>query len=209
LSLIIGSIVGLVQYRIKRLLAFSTISHIGFLLLALAINSVESIQGFLFYLMQYSLTNINVFFIIIYIGYSLSCVENNSDKYKLLDYQHSPLQLISQLRGYFYLNPLLSLSLAVSLLSFAGVPPLVGFFGKQIILSAALQNGYVFLVLVAILTSVISAVYYLNIIKEVFFNKSDYTIGPEYQNTYFSSSLTATISVLTLVILLFIVSPTE
>jgi len=104
---------------------------------------------------------------------------------------------------------LLSLSLAVSLLSFAGVPPLVGFFGKQIILSAALQNGYVFLVLVAILTSVISAVYYLNIIKEVFFNKSDYTIGPEYQNTYFSSSLTATISVLTLVILLFIVSPTE
>nr|YP_009722361.1 NADH dehydrogenase subunit 2 [Morchella importuna]QGN66763.1 NADH dehydrogenase subunit 2 [Morchella importuna] len=209
LSLIVGSIVGLVQYRIKRLLAYSTISHVGFLLLALAVNSVESIQGFLFYLMQYSLTNINVFFIIILIGYSLTCVENNSDKHKLLDYYHSPLQHISQLKGYFHLNPLLSLSLAVCIFSFVGIPPLVGFFGKQMVLSAALQNGYVFLALVAILTSVVSAAYYLNIIKEIFFNKSNYTIGPVYHNTHFSSSLTITISVLTLVILLFIISPTE
>nr|YP_010218674.1 NADH dehydrogenase subunit 2 [Morchella brunnea]UBU98380.1 NADH dehydrogenase subunit 2 [Morchella brunnea] len=209
LSLIVGSIVGLVQYRIKRLLAYSTISHVGFLLLALAVNSVESIQGFLFYLMQYSLTNINVFFIIILIGYSLTFVENNSDKHKLLDYYHSPLQHISQLKGYFHLNPLLSLSLAVCIFSFVGIPPLVGFFGKQMVLSAALQNGYVFLALVAILTSVVSAAYYLNIIKEIFFNKSNYTIGPVYHNTHFSSSLTITISVLTLVILLFIISPTE
>ncbi|SRR5687767_9857481 len=67
----VGTIGGLVQSRIKRLLAYSTISHVGFILLALTINSVESIQAFVFYLMQYSLSNVNIFFIIILIGYSL------------------------------------------------------------------------------------------------------------------------------------------
>ena len=62
---------GLVQFRIKRLLAYSTISHVGFILLALTVQSSESIQAFMFYLMQYSLSNINIFFIIILIGYSL------------------------------------------------------------------------------------------------------------------------------------------
>ena len=79
------------------------------------------------------------------------------------------IQLISQLRGYFYVNPFLALSLAITIFSFVGVPPLVGFFAKQMVLSAALDNGYVFLSLVAILTSVIGAVYYLNVVKEIFF----------------------------------------
>src|SRR5690606_22140142 len=76
------------------------------------------------------------------------------------------IQLISQLKGYFYINPLLSLSLAVTIFSFVGIPPLVGFFAKQFVLSAALDSGYIFLSLVAIITSVIGAVYYLNVIKE-------------------------------------------
>jgi NADH-ubiquinone oxidoreductase chain 2 len=71
LSLIIGSVLGLTQYRIKRLYAYSTISHIGFLLLALSINSIESIIAFMFYLIQYSLSNLNAFIILIAIGYSL------------------------------------------------------------------------------------------------------------------------------------------
>jgi NADH:ubiquinone oxidoreductase subunit 2 (subunit N) len=79
------------------------------------------------------------------------------------------VQLISQLKGYFYINPLLSLSLAITIFSFVGIPPLVGFFAKQMVLSAALDNGYIFLSLIAILTSVIGAVYYLNVIKEIFF----------------------------------------
>src|SRR5215469_2715134 len=70
LSLIIGSVLGLTQFRIKRLFAYSTISHLGFLLLALSVNSVESIQAFLFYLMQYSISNLNVFILLITIGYS-------------------------------------------------------------------------------------------------------------------------------------------
>jgi NADH-ubiquinone oxidoreductase chain 2 len=71
LSLIIGSTLGLTQYRIKRLYAYSTISHIGFLLLALSINNIESIQAFFFYLMQYSISNLNAFIILIAIGSSL------------------------------------------------------------------------------------------------------------------------------------------
>src|ERR1700710_843110 len=78
LSLVIGTVVGLGQYRIKRLLAYSTISHVGFLLLALAISSAtviageESVEAFLFYLVQYTLTNINTFFVILAFGYVIN-----------------------------------------------------------------------------------------------------------------------------------------
>lgn len=212
LSLIVGTVAGLVQHRIKRLLAYSTISHVGFLLLALTINSVESIHAFLFYLSQYSLSNINIFFIIITIGSVF--LEINGEDEKLLDKKYSPLQLISQLKGFFYINPMLAISLAVTIFSFIGVPPFVGFFAKQMVLSAALQSGYMFISLIAILTSVISAAYYLGLIKVVFFDKSDNLVAknpvPNPGNfTLLSSSLSITISVLTLMILLFIVSPQE
>ena len=242
LSLIIGTVLGLTQFRIKRLFAYSTISHVGFILLALSINSIESIQAFIFYLMQYSISNLNAFVILISIGYSLYYFTNNSDEYKeLTDKNNSPIQLVSQIKGFFYINPVLALSLAITIFSFVGIPPLIGFFAKQMVLSAALDSGYIFLTLVAILTSVISAVYYLNIIKEVFFDKSDYKINPELNNMILhgsiiknnastegsitmpnkkevkfelnnivlSSSLTITISVLTLIILLFIFIPRE
>jgi NADH-ubiquinone oxidoreductase chain 2 len=233
LSLIIGTVVGLTQFRIKRLFAYSTISHVGFILLALSINSIESIQAFIFYLMQYSISNLNAFIILISIGFSLYFYINDSKEFKeLTDKNNSPIQLISQMKGYFYINPVLALSLSITIFSFVGIPPLIGFFAKQMVLSAALDSGYVFLALVAILTSVISAVYYLNIIRQVFFDKSDYKINPELQevklhgniiknnvllqkltfktnNIMLSSSLTITISILTLIILLFIFIPNE
>jgi NADH-ubiquinone oxidoreductase chain 2 len=226
-------VVGLTQFRIKRLFAYSTISHVGFILLALSINSIESIQAFIFYLMQYSISNLNAFIILISIGYSLYYYVNKSKEYKQLpDKKNSPIQLISQLKGYFYINPMLALSLAITIFSFVGIPPLIGFFAKQMVLSAALDSGYVFLTLVAILTSVISAVYYLNIIKEVFFYEPINKINRAFQNIDFhgniiknniliekltfklnnitlSSSLTITISLLTLIILLFIFVPQE
>jgi len=91
ISLIIGSILGLREKRIKRLLAYSTISHLGFLLLALTINSIESIYAFIFYLLQYSISNLNVFIILISIGYSFYSYVNNSDNYKQLkDKNNSP-----------------------------------------------------------------------------------------------------------------------
>ena len=230
LSLIIGTIAGLTQFRIKRLFAYSTISHIGFILLALSISSIESTQAFIFYIMQYSISNINAFFIIIAIGFSLFSLQQTNEKLdkELVEKDNSPIQLISQLRGYFYINPLLSLSLTITLFSFAGIPPLVGFFAKQMVLSAALDNGYVFMSLIAILTSVIGAVYYLNIIKEIFFFSPEYVINPlfknlilngnifnknnnmiknvafNYKNITISSPMAITISIITLVILLFI-----
>ena len=182
LSLIIGSVLGLTQLRIKRLFAYSTISHIGFILLALAVDSIESIQAFIFYLMQYSLSNLNAFLIVISIGYSLYPYTENSvseaDNKELLEKNYSPIQLISQIKGYFFLNSYLALCLTVTLFSLVGIPPLVGFFAKQMVLSAALDSGYVFITLVAILTSVISAVYYLTVIKQIFFEKNEYILDP-------------------------------
>ena len=233
LSLIIGTIVGLTQFKIKRLFAYSTISHLGFILLALTINSIESIQAFIFYLIQYSLSNLNAFILLISIGFSLYYYVNDNKEYEeLLDKNNSPIQLISQIKGFFYINPILSLSFAVTIFSFVGIPPLIGFFAKQMVLSAALDSGYVFLTLVAILTSVISAVYYLNIVKQIFFDESEYKANPELlnmdihgsiirkdvffeklrfncDNIILSSYLTISISILTLIILLFILMPQE
>ena len=231
LSLIIGTVVGLTQFRIKRLLAYSTISHVGFILLALSVSSIESTQAFIFYLIQYSISNLNAFFIIITIGFSLYGYITNNKEYKsLLDKNNSPIQLISQLKGYFYVNPLLSLCLAITIFSFVGIPPLVGFFAKQLVLSAALDNGYIFLSLVAIITSVIGAVYYLNVIKEIFFYSPEHEVNPilnesdstlksrifnekngliksvllKGRNIYIASPFSITISIITNVILLFI-----
>jgi len=175
-SLIIGSVLGLTQFRIKRLLAYSTISHIGFILLALSINSVESIQSYIFYILQYSIANLNTFIILVTIGYTFYLYAHQEKKYKdeLIDPDNSPIQLIKQIKGYFYINPFIAISLSITLFSFIGIPPTIGFFAKQMVLSAALDSGYIFLALIAILTSVIGAVYYLNINKYLFFYKHEY-----------------------------------
>lgn len=183
LSLIIGSVLGLTQFRIKRLFAYSTISHVGFILLALSINKAESIQAYIFYILQYSLSNLNAFVILVTIGFSLYLyVYKEKEHGNLLEVSNSPIQLINQIKGYFYINPYIAISLAITLFSFVGVPPLMGFFAKQMILSAALDNGYVFMTLVAILTSVIGAGYYLNLIKQIFFFKDNYKINPSINN---------------------------
>nr|QIJ60002.1 NADH dehydrogenase subunit 2 [Orbilia oligospora] len=198
LSLIIGTVVGLVQTRIKRLFAYSTISHVGFILLALTINTLESIQAFIFYLMQYSLSNLNFFFILLSMGYYLW-------------YYHSYYLLKDQLNS--------------------PIPPLLGFFGKQMVLSAALDKGFYFMVLIAIITSVIGTSYYLAVIKLVFFNENNDIIKEHYSETIntwnwnyikseliktkiikkkfrlLSTSLSLMISCLTLIILLFIIKP--
>ena len=172
LSLIIGTVVGLAQTRIKRLLAYSTISHIGFILLALAINTEQSIESLLFYIIQYSITNLNIFLIIIALSYIITQSINNKGELELHinniqtnQYMIKDIKYISEFKGQFFLNPLLSLSLSICLFSMAGIPPLIGFFSKQFVLYSALQNGYNFIALVAIIVSVVSASYYLKIIR--------------------------------------------
>ena len=187
-SLIIGTVVGLAQIKIKRLLAYSTISHIGFMLLALAINTNQSIDSFLFYLIQYILTNLNIFLILLALSYgavktinskiikdlglsssqsgaSYSTSRDSEKRISPLSINIIDIKYLRDLQGLFYTNPILSLSLSLSLFSMAGIPPFIGFFSKQFVLYSALDSGYYFISFVGIIVSVISASYYLKIIK--------------------------------------------
>ena len=246
LSLLIGTIVGLAQTRIKRLLAYSTISHIGFMLLALCINSEQSIEAFIFYIIQYTLTNLNLFLIIIALSYVMYQT-NLRNKYVLIqknqvkeiinaskldssqindniiiegeENKMKDIRFISELRGQFYSNPLLAISLAVCLFSMAGIPPLLGFFSKQMVLYTSIQSGYYFMSIVAIIVSVISASYYLKIINTLFSEKLENTNTDENINKNSIITLTTNnniictnshsmlISILTLTILLYILNP--
>jgi len=226
LSLIIGSLLGLNQTKIKRLLAYSTISHIGFLLLALSINTEQSIDSFIFYLLQYTLTNLNIFLIILALSYSNINLKKSTF---VLD-----LNYILEFKGLFFSNPFLSLSLAISLFSMAGIPPLIGFFSKQFVLYSSIQNGYYFISITAIIVSVISASYYLKIIKLLFTLKKEVEEeesehkstklseiqtnkevhnpmlkgeGRETTTSLITNTHSFTISILTLTIVLFFIKP--
>ena len=209
-SLIIGTVLGLTQTRIKRLLAYSTISHVGFILLALVVHTVESYQAFIFYLIQYILTNLNAFLIVIAIGFSLYLHYTNISEYNNLpEKNNSPIQLISQLKGYFTINPALALCLVITMFSFVGLPPLVGFFAKQMVLTAALDSNKTILVLTGIITSVIGAVYYLTVIKTIYFDNSDYIRSDTYVEFSLSNMFSITLSILNLIILMFILMSDE
>jgi len=167
LSLIIGTVVGLSQIKIKRLLAFSSVSHVGFLLLALGIYTQKSVDSFLFYLIQYSITSLNIFLIILALGYfmkkSIHVARQNENSNEL------DLNYLAELKGQISNNSILIISLAICLFSMAGIPPLIGFFSKQWVLFSSIENGNIFLSVVAILVSVISASYYLKIVQISFF----------------------------------------
>jgi len=235
LSLIIGTVVGLAQTKIKRLLAYSTISHIGFILLALAINTEQSIDSLIFYIIQYTITNLNIFLVILALGYIIKSYPNkNNIRSTLYSGEEKDIKYISEFKGQFFLNPLLSLSLAICLFSMAGIPPLIGFFSKLFVLYSAIQNGYNFISIVAILVSVVSASYYLKIIKVLHTSPEEedtsysieketiYTenllqtesegvitnIKVEVQNSILTNFHSYLISSLTLSILLFILKPT-
>lgn len=200
LSLIIGTVVGLAQFRIKRLLSYSTISHVGFMLLALAVSGQESIDAFLFYLIQYSLTSLNTFFILLAFGYLIHSQHSSASTH------NTDVQFISQLAGQFRQNPILALSLIVCLFSMAGIPPLMGFFAKYAVLYSAIHNGYYFISVVAILASVVSAAYYLRVVRVLYFDEPVKGI-PAQSATVLTSSHAYVIAVLTLFILLFVLQP--
>lgn len=183
--------------------------------------------------MQYTISNLNAFILILSMGYALFFYRSDNIEYnKLQEKNNSPIQLTNQIKGYHNISPILTLSFTITLFSFVGIPPLIGFFAKQMVLSSALDKGYVFLVLIAILTSVIAAVYYLGIIKRMYFDEHDY-LPTEYKedkniesvipnnekaklygsndttNIYISNYLSITISIITLLILTFIIVPQE
>jgi NADH-ubiquinone oxidoreductase chain 2 len=200
LSLIIGTVVGLAQFRIKRLLSYSTISHVGFMLLALAVSGQESIDAFLFYLIQYSLTSVNTFFILLAFGYLIHSQQSSGSAY------NSDVQFISQLSGQFRQNPILALSMLLCLFSMAGVPPLVGFFAKYAVLYTAIHNGYYFISIVAILASVVSAAYYLRVVRVLYFDEQAAGTGNQSPEVL-SSAHCYVIAVLTLFLVVFALQP--
>ena len=239
LSLLVGALLGITQFRIKRLFAYSSINHVGFILLALCINSSESIQSYIFYIIQYTVSNLNGFISIIIMASTLYIYidRDKQHKDKYIDINNSPIQLISQIKGYFYINPVTAVSFAITLFSFMGIPPMLGFFAKQMVLSAALDKGYIFMAIFAVITSAISAAYYLNIVKQMFFFKDAYVFNPifksfisiitpahnfmnkfsdiienkkiklHFENIAINSSLSSTISIISLLILTYLFTP--
>jgi len=155
-SVIVGSFIALKQKKLKRLLAYSSISHVGYLLLAFASNSIQGTQSLLFYLIIYMLTSLNIWCVIL----SLNTTKNQINSKTLLD-----------LSAITVSNPLLGITGTLAFFSLAGVPPLVGFFAKMEIFVSAIGSSLFFASLVAILSSVISSFYYIRLIKNIYFEK--------------------------------------
>ncbi|MAI84864.1 MAG: NADH-quinone oxidoreductase subunit NuoN [Rickettsiales bacterium] len=165
-SMIIGSLGAINQTDIKRLMAYSTINHVGFILIGLVAGTEDGIIAICIYLILYLLMNIGVFVIILNLkrdGINVS--------------------MIKDLSGYFSNNQFMACCMAIFMFSMAGIPPLSGFLGKLIVLNVAIDNNLYFLAITGVLSSVIAAFYYLRIVKLMFFDKSleeiDTGIGSE------------------------------
>jgi NADH-quinone oxidoreductase subunit N len=152
-SMLIGALGALGQQRLKRLFAYSTIAHVGFILLGLATCAWDTS---FFYLALYFVMTIATFSFLLSFGY----------------------RNVSELAGVGRTNPALGISFALLLFSMAGVPPLAGFFGKYKVFEAAVSAQMYSVALVAVVTSVIGGVYYLRIIKTMFFAKVEDVASP-------------------------------
>ena len=171
LSMLIGSFAALSQKKVKRLLAFSSITGMGYLLIGLCCVSTEGLIAMLIHLSIYVIMTINFFAIV------LVPVHRQ---------ELQPLQRVKFLADFSSLvqtNPLLATSLALNLLSLAGIPPLAGFLGKYYLLAAAVHSSLYALAFVAAFTTVISCVYYIRLIKVCYFEqlKNPKKIGPTDQ----------------------------
>jgi NADH-ubiquinone oxidoreductase chain 2 len=150
LSLLFGSTIGCAQTRIKRLLGYSAVNNVAYLLLALAAGTELGSAPFLFYLLQYSLVNLGAFLAVLAAGHIATGGRD--------------LVSLSQLGVLLRSAPALALSFGIGLFSMAGVPPLAGFFAKYLVLEAAMASGLYWLSGLAILTSVVAAVYYIRVV---------------------------------------------
>jgi len=186
-SMFLGAIAAIAQKSLKRLLAYSSIGHVGYVLIALAAANNEGIKAASMYMFIYMVMNIAIFSILLSLKTSKSFVEK-----------------IDDISGLSKSNPIISLSFAILMLSMAGIPPFIGFFGKFYVFIAALNKGLVVLSVLGVLASVISAYYYLRIIKVMYFDE----LKPN-SNFYFSITLESKIILflLMLIISLFVFYP--
>jgi NADH-quinone oxidoreductase subunit N len=156
LSIGLGSLVALMQTNIKRLLAYSTISHIGFILLGFITGVVEGYGAAVFYVLAYVLMSLTAFGTII-----------------VLNKQGFEADQIVDFRGLSKHSPWFALIMLFVMLSMAGVPPFIGFYSKLFILQQVISAGYIYLAVAAVVFAVISAYYYLQIIKTMYFDDAE------------------------------------
>lgn len=154
LSMVIGALGGLTQNNIKRLLAYSSIGHVGYVLMGLATGTVLGIQGMVVYLSLYIVMSVGMF----------GCV--------MLMRRHGVhVEQISDLAGLSKTHPRMALAITVFLFSMAGIPPLAGFFGKFYLFLAVVKAGMVPLAIIGVVSSVIACFYYLKVVKIMYFDE--------------------------------------
>ena len=178
-SMLFGAIAAIGQTNLKRLIAYSSISHIGYALAGLATGSNEGIQSSVIYITIYILMNLGFFS-------CLLMMKRNNEYYENID----------DLSGLSKNHPLLSLSMLLILFSLAGIPPLAGFFAKFYVFKAVVEQSMYFLAIVGLLSTVVAAFYYLRIIKIIYFDKEKEKFDKNH-NAWLKFSLAlSTISIL-------------
>jgi NADH-quinone oxidoreductase subunit N len=165
LSIVLGNLVAIMQISVRRLLAYSAISHVGYMLLALVSHTERSFGALLYYALTYALTTIGAFGVIAVVE-----VETGSDK-------------LSDFSGLSRRAPVLSFCMLIFLLSLAGIPPLAGFFGKFYLFTSTLAAepktfGLLWLVILAIAMSAVSLYYYLQVLKRIYIADAPVEAGP-------------------------------
>ena len=154
-SMIVGAVAAIAQTNIKRLMAYSSIGHMGYALIGLAVANVEGVRSLMLYMTIYMIMTGGVFAIILMMVRKGQQAEN-----------------IEDLAGLAKYNPVMALCMTLFMFSMAGIPPLAGFFGKLFIFQVAIAEGYYTLALVGVLSSVVAAYYYLRIIKVMYFDEA-------------------------------------
>jgi NADH-quinone oxidoreductase subunit N len=155
-SMVVGSVLAVVQEDLKRILAYSSIAHAGFVLIGIITATDSAVSGSLFYLATYGLTVLGAFAIV-------SVVEGaDEDRMRLSDY-----------RGLFYQRPALASALTLFMLSLAGVPLTSGFIGKLLVFGSAVRDGYTWLAVIGVLASAIAAFFYLRVLVVMYMQEPD------------------------------------
>tara|TARA_B100000029_G_scaffold376074_1_gene370573 strand:+ start:2163 stop:3614 length:1452 start_codon:yes stop_codon:yes gene_type:complete len=155
-TMTIGNLLALRQDNVKRMFAYSTISHVGFMLMAFCTLNVEAIAGIMFYLLMYSFMNLSAFYMLVFTSNSLNAVN------------------VDDWNGIGFKNPLLAAFMVLSLVSLAGLPPTSGFVGKVYLFrSLFYDKEFFWLAIVGILNSVVSLYYYFRIVKAMYFEKGE------------------------------------
>ena len=158
-SMVLGAFAAINQRNIKRLMAYSSIGHVGYALIGLAVGNEAGIRGMLIYLAIYLFMNIGTFACIL-------CMRRGDHMVEGID----------DLAGLGKTHPMLALGLSIFMFSMAGIPPLAGFFGKFYIFLAAVEAGLYGLAVIGVLASVVAAFYYLRIVQMIYFEEPDETL---------------------------------